>query len=48
MYVKVEDDGVISKRCDNKDAEALMKHAPDVVLHQVQDELGDIGPGIYK
>ena len=48
MYVKVEDDGVISKRCDDRDAEALMKHAPDVVLHKVPDELGDVGRGIYK
>ena len=48
MYVKVEDDGIISKRCDDRDAEALMKHAPEVVLHKVPDELGDIGRGIYK
>ena len=48
MYVKVEDDRVISKRCDDRDAEALMKHVPDVVLHKVPDELGDIGRGIYK
>ena len=48
MYVKVEDDGVISKRCDDRDAEALMKHAPDVVLHKVPDELGDVGRGIYE
>ena len=33
MYVKVEDGGVISKRCDDRDAEELMKHAPAVVLH---------------
>ena len=25
-----------------------MKHAPDVVLHKVPDELGDVGRGIYK
>jgi len=48
MHVKVEDDGVISKRCDDRDAEALMKRVPDVVLHQVPDELGNIGRGIYK
>jgi len=48
MYVKVEDGGIISKRCDDRDAEALMKHAPDVVLHKVPDELGDVGRGIYK
>ena len=48
MYVKVEDDGEISKRCDDRDAEALMKHAPEVVLHKVPDELGDIGRGIYN
>ena len=26
----------------------LMKSVPDVVLHKVPDELGDIGRGIYK
>ena len=48
MYVGVDDDGLVATRYDDEKAEFLMKHVPDVVLHKVPDELGDVGRGIYK
>jgi hypothetical protein len=48
MYVGLDENGGVDTRCDDRDAEALMKHAPEVVLHKVPDELGDVGRGIYK
>ena len=48
MYVGVNEDGGVETRYEDTNAETLMKHVPDVVLHKVPDELGDIGRGIYK
>ena len=48
MFVGVDDDGVVDTRYEDKSAEELMKHVPDVVLHKVPDEIGEIGRGIYK
>ena len=48
MYVGVNEDGGVETRYEDTNAEMLMKHVPDVVLHKVPDELGDIGRGIYK
>jgi hypothetical protein len=33
---------------EDTSAEMLMKSVPEVVLHKVPDELGDVGRGIYK
>ena len=48
MYVGVNEDGDVDTRYENTSAEMLMNSVPDVVLHKVPDELGDIGRGIYK
>ena len=48
MFVGLDDDGVVDTRYEDKSAEDLMKHVPCVVLHKVQDEIGEIGRGIYK
>ena len=48
MYVGLDEDGWVDTRYEDASAEMLMKSAPDVVLHKVPDELGDIGRGIYK
>ena len=48
MYVGVNKDGEVDTRYEDTSAEMLMKSVPDVVLHKVPDELGDIGRGIYK
>jgi len=48
MYVGVDDDGVVATRYEDTSAETILKHVPDIVLHKVPDELGDIGRGIYK
>ena len=48
MYVGVNEDGDVDTRYENTSAEMLMNIVPDVVLHKVPDELGDIGRGIYK
>ena len=48
MYVGVDENGVVDTRYKDTSAETLMKHFPEVVLHKVPDELGDIGRGIYK
>ena len=48
MYVGVNIDGEVDTRYEDTSAEMLMKCGPDVVLHKVPDELGDIGRGIYK
>ena len=48
MYVGVNEDGDVDTRYEDTSAEMLMKSVPDVVLHKVPDELGDIGRGIYK
>ena len=48
MFVGLDDDGVVDTRYEDKSAEELMKHVPDVVLHKVPDEIGEIGKGIYK
>ena len=33
---------------DDKSAESVMKHVPEVVLLKVPNEIGEIGRGIYK
>jgi len=48
MYVGLDENGCVETRYEDKSAEMLMKHVPDVVLRKVPDELGDIGRGIYK
>ena len=48
MYVGLDENGCVETRYEDKSAEMLMKHVPDVVLGKVPDELGDIGRGIYK
>jgi hypothetical protein len=48
MFVGVDDGGLVTTRYDDEKAELLMKHVPDVVLHKVSDEIGEIGKGIYK
>jgi hypothetical protein len=48
MFVGVDDDGLVVARYDDKSAEELIKNIPDVVLHKVPDEIGEIGRGIYK
>ena len=48
MYVGVNGDGGVDTRYEDMSAETLLKHVPDIVLHKVPDELGDIGRGIYK
>ena len=48
MYAGVNEDGCVETRYEDTSAETLPKHVPDIVLHKVPDELGDIGRGIYK
>jgi hypothetical protein len=48
MYVGLDTDGGVGTRYEDTSAEMLMKSVPEVVLHKVPDELGDIGRGIYK
>jgi hypothetical protein len=48
MFVGVDDDGVVDTWYQDKSAEEWMKHVPDVVLHKVPDDIGEIGRGIYK
>ena len=48
MDVGIDDDGLVATRYDDEKVEFLMKHVPDVVLHKVPDEIGEIGRGIYK
>ena len=48
MYVGLDENGWVDTRYEDTSAEMLMKSVPDVVLHKVPDELGDIGRGIYK
>ena len=48
MYVGLDENGGVDTRYEDTSAEMLMKSVPDVVLHKVPDELGDIGRGIYK
>ena len=48
MFVGLDDDGVFDTRYEDKSAEVLMKDVPDVVLHKVPDEIGEIGRGIHK
>jgi len=48
MYVGVEDDGSVSTRYDDKNAEDLMNEVEDIVLYKVPEELEDIDRGIYK
>ena len=48
MFVGVDDDGLVVARYDHKSAEELMEHIPDVVLHKVPGEIGEVGRSIYK
>ena len=48
MYVGLDENGWVDTRYEDTIAEMLMKSVPDVVLHKVPDELGDVGRGIYK
>ena len=48
MFVGVDDDGLVVARYDDKSAEELMEHIPDVVLHKVPGEIGEVGRSIYK
>jgi len=48
MYVGVDDDGSVCDRYEDSVVEDLMKHAPDLVLYKVPEEIGEIGRGIYK
>ena len=48
MYASVDDNGGVESRYEDTSAKTLLRHVPDVVLHKVPDELGDIGRGIYK
>ena len=48
MFVGVDDDGLVVARYDDKSAEELMEHIPDVVLHKVSGEIGEVGRSIYK
>ena len=48
MFVGVDADGLVYARYDDKNAEELMEHIPDVILHKVSDDIGEIGRGIYK
>ena len=48
MFVGVDADGLVYARYDDKNAEELMEHIPDVILHKVPDDIGEIGRGIYK
>ncbi len=48
MYVGLDENGGVDTRYEDTSAEMLMKSVPDVVLHKVPDELGDVGRGIYK
>ena len=48
MYVGLDENSGVDTRYEDTNAEMLMKSVPDVVLHKVPDELGDIGRGIYK
>ena len=48
MYVGLDENGGVDTRYEDTNAEMLMKSVPEVALHKVPDELGDIGRGIYK
>ena len=48
MYVGLDENGGVDTRYEDTNAEMLMKNVPDVVLHKVPDEFGDIGRGIFK
>ena len=48
MFVGVDAEGLVYARYDDKNAEELMEHIPDVILHKVPDDIGEIGRGIYK
>ena len=48
MFVGVDAEGLVYARYDDKNAEELMEHIPDVILHKVSDDIGEIGRGIYK
>ena len=48
MYVGLEDNGGVESRYEDTSAKTMLRHVPDIVLHNVPDELGDIGRGIYK
>ena len=48
MYVGLDENGWVDTRYEDTSAEMLMKSVPEVVLHKVPDDLGDIGRGIYK
>jgi len=48
MFVGVDDDGLVVARYDDKSAEELMEHIPDVVLQKVPGEIGEVGRSIYK
>ena len=48
MYVGLDENGGVDTRYKDTNAEMLMKSVPEVALHKVPDELGDIGRGIYK
>jgi len=48
MFVGVDDDGLVVAKYDDKSAEELMEHIPDVVLHKVPGEIGEVGRSIYK
>ena len=48
MYVGIDDDGLVDTRYEDTSAEKLMEHVPDIVLHKVPEEIGEIGRSIYK
>ena len=48
MFVGVDADGLVYARYDDKNAEELIEHIPDVILHKVPDDIEEIGRGIYK
>ena len=48
MFVGIDDGGHVIARYEDKSAEELTKNIPDVIIHRVPDEIGEIGRGIYK
>ena len=48
MFVGIDDGGLVIARYEDKSAEELIKNIPDVIIHRVPDEIGEIGRGIYK
>ena len=42
MYVGLDENGWVDTRYEDTSAEMLMNSVPDVVLHKVPDELGDV------